>query len=157
MPNADDDELRRRLTDALDRVQPPYSTPRYASARPRSLAWRLAPAVLAVTALSALVLSAYAGTGSPNPVVWTEKVVNVVQPPAQSTNPTEQTQPSHQQSPSPKAADTSTPPPTHNESAEPAQSPEPSESPEPTDDHGSSPSPGTSTTTTSDSGGGERS
>ncbi len=104
MPNADDDELRRRLTEALDRVQPPFTTPRYVAARPRSLAWRLAPAVLAVTALSALVLSAYAGTGSPNPVVWTEKVVNVVQPPAPSPNPPVQTQPSRQQGPSPKAA-----------------------------------------------------
>jgi hypothetical protein len=137
MRDADDDDLRRRLTEALDTVQPPYSTPRYVAVRPRSLAWRLAPAVLAVAALSGLVLSAYAGTGSPNPVVWTEKVVNVVQPPAPSPAP-EPTQ----QSPSPKAAAPS-PAPSHPESPEAAQSPEPRESPEPT--------------STSDSGGGERS
>jgi len=145
MPSAEDEELRRGLTTALDKVQPPYSTPRYLAVRPRPLAWRLAPAVLAVTALSALVISAYAGTGSPNPVVWTEKVVNVVQPPASSPTP-EQTQ----QSPSGKPA------PSHAESPEPAQSPEPRESPEPSDDHDSSPSPPPSTTT-SDSGDGERS
>jgi outer membrane biosynthesis protein TonB len=163
MRNADDDELRRRLTAALDAMRPPYSAPRYAAARRRSLAWRLAPAVLAVTALSGLVLSAYAGTGSPNPVVWTEKVVNVVQPPAPPPIP-EQTQPARQKSPSPKAAAPSSAP-SHHESPEAAQSPEPRESPEPTDDHEQAPSatpspgtsPGTSTTTTSDSGDAERS
>jgi outer membrane biosynthesis protein TonB len=155
MRNADDEELRRRLTQALDGVQPPYSTPRYLAARPRPLAWRLAPAVIAVTALSGLVLSAYAGTGSPNPVVWTEKVVNVVQPPAPSPGP-EQTQPARHESPSPKAAAST---PSHDESPEPAASPEPRESPEPSTDHEASPSPGTgtSTTTTSDFGDAERS
>ena len=147
MPNADDEELRRRLTDALDKVQPPYSAPRYLAARPPSLAWRLAPAVLAVTALSALVLSAYAGTGSPNPVVWTERVVNVVEPPAPSPTP-EPTQPAGRQTPSSKPA------PSHAESPEPGQSPEPRQSPEPSDDHESSPSP---SATSSDSGDAERS
>ena len=132
MPNADDDELRRRLTEALDRMQPPFSTPRYLAARPRSLAWRLAPALLAATALSALVVSAYAGTGSPNLIVWTEKVVNVVQPPAPSPAP-HQTQKPGRQSASPEAS--------NRESPEPAQSPEPSESPEPSDAHEDSSSP----------------
>jgi len=148
MPNADDDELRARLTEALDRVQPPFSTPRYLAARPRSLAWRLAPAMLAATALSALVVSAYAGTGSPNPIVWTEKVVNVVQPPAPPPAP-ERTQKPGRQAPSPEPSD--------RESPEPAQSPEPSESPQPSDAHEDSSSPGTSTTSPSDSGDAERS
>lgn len=149
MQNADDEEaLRRRLAEALDSVHPPYSTPRYLKARPGALAWRLAPAVLAVTALSALVLTAYAGTGSPNPVVWTEKFVNVVAPPLPS--PAGETTKSPNQAPSSKPA----PMPTHHESPEPSESPEPRQSPEPSDGHGSSPSPSPSP---SDSGDGERS
>ena len=122
MPNPEEDELRRRLTEALDKVEPRFSTPRYLSAQPRSLGWRLAPAVIATLALSVLVVSAYARTGSVNPAVWTQSVVNVVAPAAPS--PTgEPTKPTEQPTSKPDAS--------HEESPEPAQSPEPRESPEP--------------------------
>ena len=79
MPNADDDqlgpELEERLRGELDRVQPRYSSPRYVAASRRPIIWRVAPAALVVGVLGILGLSGYVKTGSPNPVVWTERVV----------------------------------------------------------------------------------
>lgn len=130
MPNADDQELQRRLSAALDGVEPRFSLPRYMTLRPRSVVWRLAPPALAAAALSALVVSAYAGTGSPNPAVWAGTVVNVVAPPpalptAEPTRPSPTRPPVQQQQ---------QPAPEHHESPQPRESPEPTESPEGTSD-----------------------
>ena len=136
MPNAElDPDLRRRLAAALDTVQPHYSMPRYALIRPRSLAWRLAPAAIAAVALSALVVSAYAGSGSPNPAEWTKTVVNVVAPAATSSTPEPSQPPMHQPAPTPTQQQ--------------RQSPEPRESPDPTESNDSRES-------SSDSGDSER-
>jgi len=107
----DDPEMQRRLREELDRVRPLYTQPRYLTVRARPLIWRLAPAVLASAVVVILGLSAYAG--SPNPVVWSEDVVNVVHPTEVSPTPEES-------------------PPQHGESPEPSEKPDQHESPEPT-------------------------
>lgn len=140
-----DDELRRRLREDLDRVQPRFSSPRYLTTSTRPLAWRLAPAVLAVAAVGMLGLTAY--SGSANPVVWTERVVTVIRPAATSPAPTK-TPDEHRESPdSNRGGSTESPEPREspepNESPEPAESPEPGESPTPSgDDSGSGSSSG---------------
>ncbi len=69
-----------RLRAALDRVQPPHSPPRYRSVTGlgglRTAAWRAAP--LAVVAVIGLLLTAYAATGSPNPVIWTQNAASAI-------------------------------------------------------------------------------
>ncbi|HKW60226.1 MAG TPA: hypothetical protein VJR46_10805 [Candidatus Dormibacteraeota bacterium] len=122
MPDADD-ELRRRLREELDGVQPRYSAPRYQSARGRPRMWRLAPAVLVATIVAMLGLTAYAG--SPNPEVWTQRVVNIVHPTVASPSP-ELTPAQQPQNPEPSEK------PEQHESPEPSESPEPKESPEST-------------------------
>ena len=149
-----DDELRRRLREELDRVEPSFSSPRYLAAHPRPVAWRLAPAVLAVAMLGMLGLTAY--SGSPNPVVWTERVVTVIQSTQASPSPNQAPE-QHRDTPranptnasdrheSPEPAESPEP----HESPKPSESPEPHESAEPADDHSGS---GTSGGGTSDSG-----
>ena len=149
MPDADE-ELRRRLREELDRVRPLYSQPRYLSFRGRPLAWRLAPLVLASAMLAIVGLTAYAG--SPNPVVWSQDVVNVVHPSESTPTPTQApSEPTEKPEPAENAEPTESP--EQHESPEPSQSPEPSGSPEQHegggDDHSDSGS--------SDSGGHERS
>ena len=148
MPKTDDDALgpalERRLRRELNRVQPRFSSPRYASAaHPRVRMWRLAPVMLGVSLVSILALSGFVATGSANPVVWTQRVVTVIE-----SNPPPTSEPSPAQ---PKAA----PPagaahtPEHQASAtsepregsetpEPGRTPEPTESPEPSDSHSGS-------------------
>ena len=131
MPNAEDDplspDLARRLRAALDGVTPPGSAPRYLFAPAGGVSVRrFAPAGLAVAAVALFTLSAFAATGSPNPAVWTERAVTVIE--------SSQTTPARP-SPSPEsgrpaAAGVTSP------TAEPAETPgehnrpEPSESPE---------------------------
>src|SRR5256885_16182744 len=79
MPKTEGDplgpEFARRLRGEMDRIEPRFSSPRYLGASRRRVTWRLAPAALALSLVAILGLTAYAATGSPNPVVWTEDVV----------------------------------------------------------------------------------
>ena len=69
-----------RLKAALDRVTPPASLPRYASASlGRVRPWRVAPFLLAAAMAVLLALTATATTGSPNPVVWTRDAASTIQ------------------------------------------------------------------------------
>lgn len=155
MRNGDDGgglgpRLEQRLRDELDRVQPRFSSPRYLSARRRPAVLRFAPAVLVATLVAMLGLTAYAG--SPNPRVWTERVVNVIHPtspsPAPQQSPAQHEQspeasesPTQHESPEPSESPESNQSPEAHESPEPHQSPEPSgshESPEPSDGGGGS-------------------
>ena len=148
MPKTDGDplgpEFERHLRGQLDRVQPRFSSPRYLAGAGRP-ALRLAPAVLVLSLVAILGLSAYVATGSPNPVVWTEHVVTVIHPnpasPTPSASPQEQrggtvATPSQDQNhkTTPEPADRAEP----TERPEPAGQPEPAESPEPTDHSGDS-------------------
>jgi hypothetical protein len=125
-------DLKDRLRAQLDRVQPLNSAPRYRAAPPRPTTLRLAPAVLGVSVVAILALSAFVATGSPNPAVWGHDAVTIIQ--SSSTTPT----------PTPKAAPTQKPQPTPThkvESSEPTERPKPGEpgehhvSPQPSDDH----------------------
>jgi hypothetical protein len=99
MPKTERDPLGEgfdwRLRAELNRIQPRFSSPRYLSPDAHRIGtWRLAPAGLALGIIGILGLSAYAATGSANPVVWTQRIVttiepNVVEPPPTPTsNPT---------------------------------------------------------------------
>jgi hypothetical protein len=155
--------LERRLKAALDVVVPP--SPMLSDARYRmgvaksfSRAWRFAPALVAIAA-AGVAITATAATGSPNPAIWRDRTVTVIQ------------NVSHFPGPSPKAAQTAKPAPretpdgqgtgpvratpssghTPKPTAEPTERPEPKPTPEPTDQpeptppsdssQGSSPSP----------------
>lgn len=121
----------RRLRRELDRIQPVHSLPRYATRHRRPL--RLAPIALAGGIAGILALTAFAATGSPNPAVWTQRVMTVIE--ANSTSspgsdehrsgpPAGQTQaPEREASPEPS------------EKPEPAESPKPTESAEPSGEH----------------------
>ncbi len=150
MSSTDQDPLgegfKWRLRAELNRVVPRYSWPRYtsAAARHRLATWRIAPVGLTAGVIGIAALTAYAATGSPNPVVWTERIVTTVQP-----NGTTEAGPSPAPSPSPSEHEVAPPPaapPTHE--AEPT--PEPSEGPE------GSPRPEPSGTTASSSRTGDR-
>jgi hypothetical protein len=127
MPSTDTDPLgdglKRRLRAELDRVQPPSSSPRYlVSPRHRVPVWRFAPAALAVAVVGMLGLTAYAATGSPNPVVWTQHIMNRMEPNSpESTPATPGLTPSSHPEPAAPAQ------PTHE--AQPTERPEPSEVP----------------------------
>jgi hypothetical protein len=152
MPKTDPDPLgdgfKWRLRAELNRVEPRYSSPRYLlPARHRIGAWRFAPAGLAAGVVSMLALTAYAATGTANPVEWTEKIVTTIE-----TNPGPQATPSSEpgSSPSPHGAIAPPAAPTEHEQPgtprpEPSEGPEPSSSPEPEGGGGqrnpSSPSP----------------
>lgn len=131
MPRTDPDPLgdgfKWRLRAELNRVRPRYSAPRYLSpARHGIGAWRFAPAGLAAGVAGMIVLTAYAATGSPNPVVWTQQIVTKIQPnvaPVSSPGSASSSEPSHHEA-SPAPA-----PPTR--AAEPTERPEPTETPEP--------------------------
>jgi hypothetical protein len=134
MPRTDPDPLgdgfKWRLRAELNRVRPRHSAPRYLSpARHGIGAWRFAPAGLAAGVAGMIVLTAYATTGSPNPVVWTKQIVTKIQPDvAPESSPAPSREPSHHEDrPAPA-------PPTH--AAQPTERPEPTETPEPSDgDH----------------------
>lgn len=143
-----DPTLKARLRRELDRMVPRPVAPRYATSRAPVAAWRLAPVALAVAFTGILALTAFAATGSPNPVVWTQRVQTVINPPA-PTPADEGTSP-----PQPEHHATAAPaPPKQAESPEPSERPEPAQSPEPRE----SPEPEDHQTSTSDSGDGQRS
>jgi predicted lipid-binding transport protein (Tim44 family) len=129
-------DLEARLRAELDRVQPPHSSPRYLAAPPRPLTGRLAPALLAVSVIGILALSAFVASGSANPAVWGHDVVTIIQ--SSSTTPTPTTH-----APSPTQTPKSQPVPSHrSDSPRPTERPEPTEpaedahqSPEPSDGH----------------------
>ena len=128
MPRTDTDPLgdglKWRLRAELNRVQPGYSSPRYlAPARHRVVVWRVAPAALAVAVAGMLGLTAFAATGSPNPVVWTQHIMTRIEPNTElqpSPTPPTATPPS-------RAVPAVPAPPTHQ--VEPSEKPEPSENP----------------------------
>ena len=131
MPSPEDDdglspELKFRLRAAMNRVQPVHSSPRYVAVKPHQALLRLAPAALAASVVGILALSGYVGTGSANPVVWTEHVVTVVTQPRPA--PTSAPAPEHHRS-GPQAAPSEGS--GHHDSPGPTEKPEPSESPEP--------------------------
>lgn len=83
MPKTDDllgPGFAWRLRAALDRVQPPHDAPRYLSVNPggtlRTVSMRAAPAV--AVGVAGLLLTAYAATGSPNPVIWTQNAASAI-------------------------------------------------------------------------------
>lgn len=142
MPNTDPGGLgpglKARLHAELDRIRPPSTSPRYLASRVPLRAWRLAPVALAVACTGILALTAAAATGSPNPVVWTQRVQTVINPP--SPSPAAEESPAAPQSHSEEQA-----PPPRQQSPEATERPEPAESPEPSGDHSSettTPSPG---------------
>ena len=156
MPKTEGDllgrDFARRLRAELDRLRPLYSSPRYMSPMRRPL--RFAPVGLCAAVAGILALSGFVATGSPNPVVWTQRVVTVIEAPS-STGAPPPAAPSHsgeridsrggsEPRESPEAA----------ESQEPAESPEPRESPEPADDHSGSGG-GSDSSGTSGSGSGD--
>jgi outer membrane biosynthesis protein TonB len=155
--------LERRLKAALDRVTPPsplLASARYkaAAARLPRKAWRLAPALVGIGA-AGIALTAAAATGSPNPVVWTERAGSVIQSvghiPATSPKATHKPEPSDEARPgqvggpgrpTPTAhGDGESPEPTEKPEAspkpEPSERPEPAQTPEPANHTESSPTP----------------
>ena len=148
MPKTDDDAfgavLERRLRRELNRVEPRFSSPRYATAaHPRVRTWRLAPVVLGASLVSILALSAFVATGSANPVVWTQRVVTVIE---SNSAPTSEPSPARPKA-APPAGAAHTPahqapatsePREGSETPEPGRTPEPTQSPEPSDSHSAS-------------------
>ncbi len=127
-----------RLKAALDRVTPPFSTPRYLSARAGGRTLRFAPFALAAAATALLALSATAATGSPNPVVWTERATTTIESVGQPPATTPSTEPSSNQPPkaqreAPAAPTTHQPEHGASPKPEPSETPRPSESPEPSE------------------------
>lgn len=142
--------FERRLKAALDRFVPP--SPRLSSARYRSAMpgrpgrpWRLAPALIGIGA-AGMALTAVAATGSPNPVIWTQRAGSVIQSvshpvaspkAAQSPRPQpSQDTPSGQGTgavdPTPSSGRELEPSPAAQPTERPEASPTPVESPEPT-------------------------
>lgn len=154
MSKTDDDSLGprfdRMLQAELHRVRPLYSTPRYLSeAHPRLRLWRFAPVALAMSLAGILVLSAFVATGSANPVVWTQRVVTVLEsnptptPEAAPAQPKAAPQTGATHAPEHQAPATSQPPegsetPEPGETPQPDRSAQPTESPEPSDNHSGS-------------------
>lgn len=129
------DGFKWRLRAELNRSQPRYSSPRYLSpARRRIGTWRFAPAGLAAGVAGMLVLTAYAATGSPNPVVWTQQIVTRIGPNVTESSPT----PQPESEPSPRVGAPGAP--TSDRDAEPTSRPQAAETPQP----GESPEPGES-------------
>ena len=125
-----------RLKAALDRVTPPFPTPRYLSVGAGRRTLRLAPFALAAAATALLALSATAATGSPNPVVWTERATTTIEsvgqpPPTMRSTEPSPNQPTNGQREAPAAPTTHEPEHRASPKPEPSESPQPSESPEP--------------------------
>jgi uncharacterized membrane protein YgcG len=161
-------DLTARLKAELDRVEPRHTSPRYLSSPMRPLTFRLAPALLAASVIGILALSAFVATGSPNPVVWGERVVTVLQPGAPSSDDDHTVPgatPSHSpERESPEPTETAEPQetPGGEGSSESGSSPEPAQSAEPSDTTSGEGSSGGSSEsgsgeTSSDSSGAERS
>ena len=151
MPKTEDDPLGpgfvRRLRGELDGIRPRPSSPRYVT-QGGPVRLRIAPAVLAVSLVAILALSLFAATGSPNPVVWSERVVTVIHPndanPSPTATPEEHRgapaatpgeEDNHNSSPEPSERPEPTKPSEPTEQPEPTDGPEPAESPEPAGSH----------------------
>jgi membrane peptidoglycan carboxypeptidase len=155
MPKTDGDPLGPhfgwRLRAELDRVQPPFSSPRYLSknAGRRVGAWRFAPIALAIGITGILGMTAWAATGSTNPAVWTDRAKSIINAASPSPVPESTPTPATPPAPAPPvrqapAAPSEQPEPSNR--PEPSGSPEPRESPEPTGSGSSSGSSGGSST-----------
>ena len=87
-----------RLRHALDRVQVPHSAPRYQSVAPagtlRTVVGRAAPAV--AIGVAGLLLTAYAATGSPNPLIWTQNAASAINSITHAPEPIPTAEPSSQ-------------------------------------------------------------
>jgi hypothetical protein len=146
MPKIDDPlgpSFEWRLRAALNRVQPPYSPPRYQSVTAlgtlRTALLRAAPAV--AVAVVALLLTAFAATGSPNPVIWTQNAASAITsithqeqiPTAEPTSPPQELR----HSTAPPASEQEAPEPPERVVHEPAEPAGESHKPEPvsSDDH----------------------
>lgn len=131
MPKTDDSELEpnleRQLRSALDRVQPRFSSPRYAGHR--STPWRVAPIALAAGVTGVAVLSLSAAAGSLNPAVVVNRISTAIQPAAETT-PTPAPVPEESPKPAPPVHQAE-PAPEPTERPEPKPAPEPTEGPEP--------------------------
>jgi hypothetical protein len=155
MPNADHDPLGpgfdRRLKAALDRVTPPASSPRYAYQAVAGLRpWRLASVVVAAGAACLLALTAVAATGSPNPVVWTQRAASTIgsvghapeaSPSPEPSKPPHATPHSAPSKPVQQTEHEASPSPRHSEQPSESPRPEPSDSGNPGGDHHSESSP----------------
>jgi outer membrane biosynthesis protein TonB len=177
MPILEKDELgpgfEKRLKAALDRVVPPsplLSTARYRSAPAwlPSRRWRLAPALAIAVGAAGVALTAVAATGSPNPVIWTERAGFAIESvshipgaspkahqsprpePSRGSTPGQETEPSHptpssgrevEPSPSPEPTERSEASPRPEPSTTPHENPESSPSPEPSQGGDQTPSP----------------
>ena len=162
--NPMDPDFERRLKSALDRVTPPSSPPRYESATAGIRPMRFAPALLAGATAILLPLAATAATGSPNPVVWTQRAVSTIESVGHAPEASPSPPPSPERSKETPRSDTEAPThePDHEASPRPEPSdhpeesprPEPSESPEPSGSHSgsgsSSPSPSPSPSSDAD-------
>jgi hypothetical protein len=158
MSRIDDDPLgpgfRWRLRAALDPVKPPFSPPRYPTAGHRPIAWRVAPAMLAVAAIFALSVTAFAATGSPNPAIWTQRAVSAIDSAAHAPQTFPAAQPTPEPSDEPAKAAPAAPARSTHEDEGQSQS-EPKESPEPSSNHSSGSSddrPGSNSTPTEGTG-----
>ena len=116
MPNTEHDPMDRgfewRLKAVLDRVTPPLSSPRYASAvMGGARAWPIGPAlVVAGAAMVLLAVTATATTGSYNPAIWAERAGTTIQ----SVGHTPEASPSPEPSPeTPHLAPAAPAPPQH--------------------------------------------
>ena len=152
MPKIDDPlgpTFEWRLRAALNGVQPPHSAPRYQSVTALgtlgTALLRAAPVV--AVAVAGLLLTAYAATGSPNPVIWTQNAASAItaithqepNPTAEPTSPAQE--PAQHSSVQPPASEHEAPEPPERVAAEPAEpageshKPEPVRSIQPSDDH----------------------
>jgi hypothetical protein len=145
----------RRLRAALDRVVPP--TPHVMSARYRMLgaparrALRLVPTLTVVVVVGVVSITAFAATGSANPVVWTQRAaasiqsvshIPAVSPEIPETSPAAKHSPTSGQPAGGTAKSTPSHSPDSQQShGEPSDHPEGSPHPEPSDHPWPSPSP----------------
>jgi hypothetical protein len=125
MPKTDRDPLgpsfQWRLRSALDRIEPPPSAPRYATASPRAARPpRFARVALASGVTGILALTAFAATGSANPAVWTQRIVTTIKPIPVVVEPS----PTPEETPPPATKAVAPAVPAHTPNAESSQRPE---------------------------------
>lgn len=86
-----------RLRAALDRVPIPHGEPRYTSAAAGAVTRRAIGRALpvAAVALAGLLLTAYAATGTPNPLTWTQNAASAITTMTHAPEPAPPTQPAN--------------------------------------------------------------
>jgi hypothetical protein len=124
-----------RLRAVLDRVQPPHNAPRYLSATAtrtlRTVIGRAAPVV--AVGVAGLLLTAYAATGSPNPVIWTQNAASAINSVTHAPEPIPTAEPSSapvQEPVQPQSHPTSKPEPAETKSEAPSEASDDSHKPE---------------------------